>query len=483
MSSVRRSIWLSLADSYLGLVLQIVSTMVIARVLKPAEIGVFAIAAVFSGLASMFRDFGVAEYMIQERELTSEKIAAALSLNIMVSWSMSAAMFLGSGFVADFYKNDGVGTVMRIQAIGFLLVPFGAVTMAWFRREMNFRPVLICNLAGNLTAFATAVGLALAGFGYLGLAWSTVASIVVIVVISVAYRPAGFPRVPSLRGIAPVFHFSKFVTSMWIVGQAGKGAPEMIIGRASGVVDVAMFSRASGLLEMFNRLVMRSVSHVGMPYFAKSDRETGSVAAAYIRTTSYVTALGWPFFAFLAVGAFAAVRIVYGDQWDAAVPVAQVLCLAGALDIVHAMARDALLVRGRAREGNRLQLILVALQVSGLLLVVPFGLMGAAWGAAGAAAAGLVVTQYFLVRHIGLSTTDLMRGCLPSAFLCMASVAPALLWALVEDVTKENFIRFGIAGGLLTVAAWLVALHILRHPLLEELESVKQRLSSWIRRT
>ena len=55
MTAARRSLWLSLADSYLMLVLQLVSTMIIARVLSPAEIGVFAIAAVFSSLASMFR--------------------------------------------------------------------------------------------------------------------------------------------------------------------------------------------------------------------------------------------------------------------------------------------------------------------------------------------------------------------------------------------------------------------------------------------
>jgi len=463
------------------LVLQIVSTMVIARVLKPAEIGVFAIAAVFSGLASMFRDFGVAEYMIQERELTTEKIAAALSLNILVSWSMAAAMYLGAGYVAAFYNNAGVGTVMHIQALGFVLVPFGAVTMAWFRREMNFQPVLICNVAGNLTAFVTSVGLALAGFGYLSLAWSSVAAIAVTVAISVAYRPAGFPRLPSLRGIGPVFHFSKFVTSMWIVGQAGKGAPEMIIGRVLGVVDVAMYSRANGLIEMFNRLVMRSVSIVGMPYFAKSDREDGSVAVAYVRTVSYVTALGWPFFAFLAVAAQAAIRIIYGTQWKAAVPVAQVLCLAGALDIVHAMARDALLVRGRAKEGNRLQLVLVALQACGILLVVPFGLLGAAWGATAAAAAGMVVAQRFLTRYLGLKAMDLVRACLPSLYLCAASVGPVVLWSLVVGVSSADFLVFGVVGGCVTVACWFVALHVLRHPLLDELAPIKRRVSSWLR--
>lgn len=465
------------------LVLQVAGTMVIARVLTPAEIGIFAIAAVFSGLASMFRDFGVAEYMIQERELTSDKISAALALNIIVSWSMAAAMFFGAGIVADFYQNPGVGTVMRIQAIGFLLVPFGAVTMAWFRRSMNFQPILICNVAGNLTAFVVSVGMALLGFGFMSLAWSTVASIAVTVAISVAYRPAEFPRWPALRGIGPVFHFSKFVTSMWIVGQAGKGAPELIIGRAMGVVEVAMYSRANGLLEMFNRLVMRSVTLVGMPYFAKSEREDGSLAAAYVRTAGYVTAVGWTFFAFLGIAAFAAIRIVYGPQWDAAVPVAQILCIAGSVELVHALARDALLVRKRAREGNRLQIILVALQVGGLLMVVPFGLQGAAWGYTAAALVGLVVTQRFLVKWIGLRTRDLVRGCLPSLVLCVVSVAPAATWALWRGVDDTNFLAFGVAGGCMTVICWFVALHALRHPLVDELAPIKRRVASWRKRS
>lgn len=475
--------WLSLADSYLMLVLQVASTMVIARVLTPAEIGIFAIAAVFSSLASMFRDFGVAEYMIQERELTSDKISAALALNIIVSWSMAAAMYSGSWIVADFYGNAGVGTVMRIQAIGFLLVPFGAVTMAWFRREMNFRPILICNVSGNLTAFVVSVGMALLGFGYISLACSTVASIAVTVAISIGYRPATFPRWPTLRGMAPVFNFSKYVTSMWIVGQAGKGAPELIIGRASGVVDVAMFSRANGLLEMFNRLVMRSVTHVGMPYFAQSEREDGSLAAAYVRTVSLVTAVGWTFFAFLGIAAFAAVRIVYGSQWDAAVPVAQILCIAGAVDLVHALARDALLVRGRAREGNRLQLVLVANQILGLLMIVPFGLHGAAWGYTVAAVVNMFITQGCLVRWIGLKTSDLVRACLPSFLLCVLSVAPAAVWALHQGVNVSNFLIFGLGAGGLTAVCWLAVLHAIRHPLVEELRPLKRRVAGWLRRS
>ena len=480
MSSVRRSFWLTLADGYFGLVLQVISTMVIARILTPEEIGVFAIAAVFSTLASMFRDFGVAEYLIQERELSRDKIAAALALNIAVSWAMAAAMFFGAPLVAHFYAYPGEAEVMHVQAIGFLMVPFGAVTMAWFRRELDLRPVMICNVAGNITSFVVSIAMAMAGFGYMSLAWSNVIAIAVTVGLSVWYRPPSFPRWPNLRGMAEVFHFSKFVSLMYIVSQVAKGLPEMIIGRALGAVEVAMFSRGGGLVEMFNRLVMRSVWIICMPFLAKSDREEGAIAPAYAQSVAYLTAVGWPFLAFLALAAYSAIRIVYGPQWDAAVPVAQILCVACAIDLVHNMSREALLTRGLAKEANTLQIILTILLLLGLLLVIPYGLVGAAFGVAAAVLCGVFASQWFLSRCIGLRARDLIRACTPSAVLSGVTIAPAALWAALEGVTKDNYVVFGVGGFALTVATWLVAIHLLRHPLLAELEPIKRRLSSML---
>ena len=107
MTDVRRSFLLSLADNYLAIVLQLASTVIIARLLTPAEVGVFAIATVFSALASSFRDFGMAEYLIQARDLNHEKIRAALTMNIMVSWAMAATLFLAAPAAAAFYREQG----------------------------------------------------------------------------------------------------------------------------------------------------------------------------------------------------------------------------------------------------------------------------------------------------------------------------------------------------------------------------------------
>ena len=87
MANIRRSLAFSTLDSYISLVLQLGSTVVLSRLLTPEETGIFAVAAVFASLASTFRDFGVAEFLIQEKALTSDKIRAALTVNITISWA------------------------------------------------------------------------------------------------------------------------------------------------------------------------------------------------------------------------------------------------------------------------------------------------------------------------------------------------------------------------------------------------------------
>ena len=105
LTAIRRSLAYSIADSYLALPLQLVGTMIISRLLTPAETGVFAVAAVFAAFASTFRDFGITEYLIQENELDAEKIRAAFTVNIAISWAMALLLFFSAPLAADFYRS------------------------------------------------------------------------------------------------------------------------------------------------------------------------------------------------------------------------------------------------------------------------------------------------------------------------------------------------------------------------------------------
>lgn len=467
-----------MADSYLALPLQLVGTMIMSRLLTPVETGIFAVAAVFASFASTFRDFGVAEYLIQEKELTSDKIRAALSVNIAISWVMGLLLFFGSVPVADFYRSPGVAEVMRVQAFNFILIPFGAVTMANFRRQLDFRPIFIASLLANLTTFVVATGCAFQGLGYMSLAWSSLAGVIVTVATSLWFRPAEFPRWPGLKGVADVLHFGKFASGVFIFGQLGRGAPEMIIGRAQDMASVALFSRASGLVELFHRTVLRAIVPVCLPYFAKNDRERGGMVQGYLLSISYVTVIGWPFLAFVGVIAYSAIRIIYGAQWMAAVSLAQILCVAGAIELIHCLSKEALMAGGHVKHSNTLQLGSQLFRVGGLLLVIPYGLPGAAWGLLAAAICNQVYSQWHMSKTLGLGVREVMTACTKSFYIAVLTVIPVALAARIESPSETNYLWFALGGGIVTGALWLLALKMFGHPLWSELAKLTQQLVS-----
>lgn len=465
MTAVRKSLAFTSLDSYVGMAFQLASTVVIARILTPEQTGVFAVAAVFAALASTLRDFGVAEYLIQERALDDDAIRAALAVNIAISWAMALLMLLLAPAAAAFYRSPGVADVMRVQAVNFVFIPFGAVTMAWFRREMDFRPMFVAGLLSSIASFAVATILALRGWGYMSLAWSSLAGVLVTVSVSIWMRPPSLPRWPGLKGIGRVLHFGKFASGIYIFGQAGKGAPEMIVGRAQDMASVGMLSRAFGIVEIFNRLIVRAVVPVCLPYFAKGVRERGTALPGLLIAMSYLTAVGWTFLLFLGLAAFPAVRILYGPQWLEAVPLARILCGAAAVELLYLPAKEALLAVGEVKRANNLQMLTQGLRVLGLLAAVPFGLEGACWGLLAGSGVGALVCHRILARTCGLTFGDAAEAACRSAGGAIIACAPMMLWTLTQRIEESNYVRVAMVGGLVTAVMWPAALRLLRHPL------------------
>jgi O-antigen/teichoic acid export membrane protein len=472
MSSVRRSIFLSLADNYLGMALQLAASLIVARLLTPTEIGIFAVAAVVAALASTFRDFGVAEYLIQEKELTRDKIRSALAANIGVSWLMATLLFCASGTVGDFYGEEGVAQVIRIQSINFLLVPFGAVSMAYHRRELNYRPILIVGLGSNITAFVASTSLAWLDFGYLALAWSSLASIVMTVGLSLCFRPKDFPSLPGVKEIRTVLHFGKHVSGIYLFGQIGKYAPEAVIGRVLDMASVAFFSRGNGLMELFNRTVLKAVTPICLPFFSQAIREGRPAREGYLKAVNLITGVGWPFFGFVGIAAYSIIRLLYGPQWMASVELAQVLCLAAIVQLPFHLATEVLIATGRVDQSNKLQFLVQSVRLASLTLVFPFGLIGVCWGLVVGAILGGAVAQRILRHHVGLRFGELARACKTSLLTGLTTLIPPAILAITVEQTEETFLQFLLGAGLITCITWLVSLKAWRHPFWAEIRKM-----------
>jgi O-antigen/teichoic acid export membrane protein len=480
--ATRISLLFSFAEKYAALLLSTAGAMAIARLLTPAEIGVYAIGAVLAGLAQVVRDFGVGPWLIQEQQLTSDKLRAALGTSLAVAWLLAAVVALASGPLARFYHEPRLEGVLQLLAFNFLLIPFSSLTLACLRRQMRFSAIFMINTAHGVAQLLCSVSLAWLGFSYLSLAWATLAGTVAALLTSLAFRPRGLPWLPGRRGIARLLSFGALSTGGGMIDEIGVAAPDLIVGKLLGVAEVGMFGKASGVLGVFNQLVTSAISPVILPLFAAHSRAGADVKQAYLTTASCMSALAWPFFGFLAVMAPSIVRLLYGPQWDAAVPLIRIMCGGSALYSLFSMARYLLVATGQVKAQARLDALAVPPRLLLLLLLAPWGLSGVAWAVVGGALVRSWLTFRCLARHTGMRWQELLTAVWRSAVVALACVAGALACQAGQPRHPAGLLLPLVWAALLSAALWLAAILLCRHELAQECRAAARQGLDWLLR-
>ena len=474
MPSVRKSIFQSFLSKYAQLAVHFISTIFIARLLTPEEIGIFSVSAAIIAFAYVLRNMGTGQYVIQEKELTDDRIRAAFGISLSSSWILAAIVYFSSSILAKFYETPGIEVVIQIIALNFLLIPFGSITNSILKRNLRFEALLRIELGSALVHAGIAVGLAYYGWGYASLAWASVAGTIASILITKIYRPSSLPYFPGVKEVRHVMGFGAYATGSSIVRAGGQSAPELILGKALGMMDVGIFARASSTVQLFYKLVFESLNQVFLPYFAKEYRSGREIKTAYLHTVACVTVLAWPFFIYLGFNAKHVVLLLYGDQWDAAVPIIQILVVSSSFATITAFIEQLLTATGHIKKVLKLSLIFVSLRVVIIMLAAPYGLESVAYALYIIIIVRLVVVLHELKQVYSIKVIDhaelFLKGVGVSVVYFMA------IWSVNVLLTgKVHYTIYLAASALGSGLIWLLSVRVLDHPLWIEIKRLVNR--------
>src|SRR3546814_13584426 len=107
--------------------------------------------------------------------------------------------------------------------------------------------------------------------------------------------------------------------------------PSIAAGRLLGIEAAGLLHRATSTIQIYRKGVLEGLMPVLLPAFAAKLRQGHALKDSYLRGVAYLTAVGWPFSVVLALLAHPILPVLFGPPWDAAVPLVQLLCLAGAI--------------------------------------------------------------------------------------------------------------------------------------------------------
>lgn len=484
MSSVRRALLFSFAERYALIVINLVANLLIARLLTPAEIGVYSVTLAVMSIAQVLRDFGVASYLIQEKDLTDDHIRTALGVTLGIGIGLALVLVAAAPWVADFYREPRMRNLVWLASVNFLLLPFSTISLALLRRRLAFKALAVVNLVATVAGALTSVSLSWVGFGPLGLVAGTL--VVSATTGFAAWWAQGERRLlrPSLSHWRSLFRFGAQSSAVGIVTSVAMDINDLAVGKLMGFEPVALLSRAQGLMNLFHRDLMGAVRNVAYPAYAKAMRERQAMEPLYVSSVTLVCVVAWPFYGFVSLYALETLRLLFGPQWDAAAPLVPLFCLGGAFAAFGNLMGNLTVAMGRMDLLTRMELVFQPARA--ILVVVAAAYWRQPWACAAAFALTLLlqlpliygVKARFLPNDWPALRRNLSRSL---AVTALALAVPALLLVLLPRTPGQPMPWPGFALAIVScVGTWLLALSWCRHPLASD--PAFARLTRFLRR-
>jgi O-antigen/teichoic acid export membrane protein len=481
MAGVRRSLLLSFCEKYSILLINILATVVLARLLTPAETGLYSVAAGLINIAQTVRDFGVGNYILQEAELTRSRLATALGISLILGITLAVTFVLAAGSLAAAFHEPRLKTVILIMSVNFIFVAFAAIGTARLHRDMNFVAALRIGILSAAAHAGTSILLAWQGYGAVGMAWASVMGILVYLVGNYLCYASDIWLVPRLAEWRRVLGFGVLSSGGYLLQEIGQRIADVVVGRCLGFGAAGLFSRANGLVSLFQQSLMNAIAPVALGSLAHLSRSHKDLKTPFLQLLSYTTLTAWPLLGMIALLALPIIRVAFGEQWLAATGAARILCLAAAIAVLGRVAITLFTAMGAARRLFSVQLAVVpflaAAVTLGALRSIEAAAVGTALGSLALAVISLsqvnrlVGTSWAQFAHVLGSSLAVTVICLalPVALICGFGVTPVFFWPQTLAAAGSG------------ILVWVGCLFVLRHPFRLEILLLAREGAGWLR--
>lgn len=410
---------------------QFVVTMILARLLEPADFGAIAIMLFFASIGISVVQSVVATALIRHQESNHRQESVVFWWLIATNAIFVTLLMLTAPTLANLYRLPQLTQLIDVAALQVMVAALGVVPGALLTRAMRFGDLAIAGLSGNLLSGAVGIAMAMQGYGV----WALGAQLILagavqslVVWVRLGWRPGPFFDPRDARSI---FQFAGWMLPSNLLELLYNQGFALIVGRLNGPRDLGLFNRASNLQQIPQNIIAQVVGRVSLPLLANRSGDREALRRLLLGANRLVMILYIPFMVGMAVCPRLVIGALFGSQWLAAAPLLTILALAGVPYPVQMVNLQLLLAKGDARRFLRVELTRKGLAVACVVIGSLISLTGLAWSVLAASLIGLAVVSRQTGRDIGCGLWTQLRDL---ASIMLAALGMALVLILVQRV-------------------------------------------------
>jgi O-antigen/teichoic acid export membrane protein len=389
------------------LALQMLTMIVLARLLSAEDFGLQGMAVILTGFLGIFKDAGLGAATVQRLEVTHEQISTLFWINTAVGVALATSTVALAPVMVGFYGEPRLYWVAVISGAAFVFNGLAAQHQALILREMRFMTLAKIDLFSLTMSSAVGVVMAWLGWHY----WSLVGMAVVGSIASAAGAWLAIPWIPGPPrrkcGVLSMLHFGWMSSCNSLVVFLAWNIDNILVGRVWGAEALGLYGRAYQLATLPVQQLMGAVGGVAFTAFSRIQDDPERLARSFLRAYTLLISVTIPIAICCPLFAEQIIRVVLGAKWMEAAPIFRLLAPTA---VVFALANPlSWLVTSMGKVGRALSISAAATPVVivGVVLGLNHGAQGVALGYSVAMAIIVIPITAWAKHGTNIDWTDL----------------------------------------------------------------------------
>jgi polysaccharide transporter, PST family len=436
-------------------IVQVVSTILLARLLNPYDFGLVAMVTALVAFAPVLIDFGTSDASIQKTHITEVDVSTLFWLNTAIGGILTVFLAGGSGLIALFFGEPALTGISLLFSLTFIFAAVSTQHYALMRRAMQFRYLAIIEITSNVIGSVVGIAMAFTGWDY----WALVAKPIVTGALTAIGAWMSCPWVPGRPRLTPevkeLVGFGAGVTGFTMTDFLAQ-SDRLALGYFYGAGSLGYFQNAFLVYSNLLVIIAGSLHNVATSSLSKLRNNVDELKRYWVAALSLMSFISAAIFAVLAVTGQDFVVILLGQKWEPAGPLLSIFAVRG---IAHSVERTLgwlHVAAGRSDRWMRWGVFSAVCQLVALAAGLPFGLIGVAIAYTIVTFGLFVPALAYAGRPVGIGARDVLSAVGPQT---AAGLIAAALGFMVQHVFLVDFsalMRF-IVSATICIATYLTA--------------------------
>jgi len=393
-----------------GKVIQIIITIILARILIPEDFGIIALLVIFTELSKVILDSGFSQALIRKQDATQEDFTSIFYFNIFIGLLIYLFLYFISPQISNFYNYPELTNIARVIFLTIIINSFGIVQNALVVKSINFKILAKRTIIANFIGGVVAVSLAYLGFAVWALVFQILIATLLRVILLWLYSNWRPSKSFTIKPIKELFSFSSNLLLSGIFDVIASNIQTLLIGKFYSQASLGFYSQAKLLANLPSQTLTSVIRNVTYPTLSEiNNKNTLQLKNSYRRIIKIAIFIIFPIMlGFIAIGD-RLIPLVLGDKWIPSIEYFMLFCLIGAIYPLYSISQNIFLVQGNSKLFLKVSIAKRVITLIGILITIQFGVLTLVIGQVVTTVINTILTMYFSGKEIDYSLKEQIK--------------------------------------------------------------------------